>query len=74
MHAPALEERPDATPRAWYVYRRAQGRRRGSYVGPFEGPDAALAYLRDAIELELLLLDEASRSSSLFRISRRASV
>ncbi|MBV9326510.1 MAG: hypothetical protein JO352_22330 [Chloroflexi bacterium] len=64
--------KPDATLGSWYVYRRANGRRRGSYVGPFEGPDAALAHLRDAIELELLLLDEAGRSSSLFRVSRRA--
>ena len=58
---------------AWYVYRRASGRRRGSYAGPFDGPDAALAYLRDTLELEVLLLDVARRSSSLFRISRRLS-
>ena len=58
---------------AWYVYRRASGRRRGSYAGPFDGPDAALAYVRDTLELEVLLLDEARRSSSLFRISRRLS-
>jgi hypothetical protein len=64
--------KPGATHTSWYVYRRAHGRRRGAYVGPFEGPDAALAHLRDAIELELLLLDEAGRSSSLFRVSRRA--
>jgi hypothetical protein len=56
---------------AWYVYRRPYGRRRGSFAGPFDGPDAALGYLRDALELELLLLDEAGRSSSIFRISRR---
>jgi hypothetical protein len=63
--------KPGPTTPAWYVYRRASGRRRGSFAGPFDGPDAALAYLRDALELELLLLDEAGRSSSLFRISRR---
>jgi hypothetical protein len=58
---------------AWYVYRRASGRRRGSYASPFDGPDAALAYLRDTLELEVLLLDEAGRSISLFRSSRRLS-
>jgi hypothetical protein len=64
------DPRPDALC-GWYVYRRTHGRRRGSYVGPFEGPDAALAHLRDALELELLLIDETSRSSSLLRIIRR---
>jgi hypothetical protein len=58
----------------WYAYRRLHGRRRGAYVGPFAGPDAALAYVRDAMELELLLLDDTAPSSSFFRIVRRLSV
>ena len=58
---------------AWYVYRRALGRRRGSYTGPFDGPDGALAHVRDAMELELLLLDNIATSSSVFRIVRRLS-
>lgn len=58
----------------WYVYRRVHGRRRGAHAGPFAGPDAALAYVRDAMELELLLLDDTAPSSSFFQIVRRLSV
>ena len=57
----------------WYAYRRLHGRRRSAYVGPFAGPDAALAYVRDAMELKLLLLDNTAPSSSFFRIVRRLS-
>lgn len=57
----------------WHAYRRVHGRRRGAYVGPFAGPDAAPAYVRDTMELELLLLDDTAPSSSFFRIVRRLS-
>jgi len=56
---------------AWYVYQRGAGRRRGVFIGPFDGPDAAVAHLRDVVELELLLLDGQVRTSSTFRITRR---
>jgi len=58
---------------AWYVNRHAIGKRRGSYAGPFDGPDGALAYMRSATELELVLLDDTAPSSSVFRIVRRLS-
>ena len=55
----------------WFVYQRQHGRRRGTYLGPFDGPDAAIAYLRDVVELELLLQDGQSRTTNMFRITRR---
>jgi hypothetical protein len=62
---------PDPGTDAWYVYQRGTGQRRGVFSGPFDGPDAAVAHLRDLVELELLLLDGQVRTSSTFRISRR---
>jgi len=69
-----LSDRP-FTPAAdrdrWYLYQRRPGRQRGSYAGPFDGPDAALQHLRSTVEIELLaLIDAPGRSSSSFRIVR----
>jgi hypothetical protein len=65
------QAQPDLGGDAWYVYQRAAGRRRGAFIGPFDGPDAAVAHLRDTVELELLLLDGQVRTSSTSRITRR---
>src|SRR5438874_10676443 len=64
------QAQPGPSSDGWYVYQRAAGRRRGVFIGPFDGPDAAVAHLRDMVELELLLLDGQVRTST-FRISRR---
>jgi hypothetical protein len=63
---------PESVAEGWFVYQRQAGRRRGVYLGPFDAPDAAIAHLRDLVELELLLLDAQGRSTSTFRLTRRA--
>jgi hypothetical protein len=62
---------PESVAEGWFVYQRQVGRRRGVFLGPFDGPDGAIAHLRDLVELELLLLDAKARSTSTFRITRR---
>jgi hypothetical protein len=71
--AEAVQLQPQRASEAWFVYQRLAGRRRGMYLGPFEGPAAAIAHLRDVVELELLLLEGQSHSTSMFRITRRTS-
>ena len=71
-HLSPAEPQFSAALESWFVYIRVLGRRRGAYVGPFNGPDAAIAHLRDVVEMELLLFDTQVRSSSTFRIMRRA--
>jgi hypothetical protein len=67
-----VQLQPESRGEGWFVYQRQVGRRRGVYLGPFAGPDGAIAHhLRDPVELELLLLDAQARSTSTFRITRR---
>lgn len=68
-----VEEAAPSAGEAWYVYQRVFGRRRGTYLGPFDGPDAAIGHLSDLVEWELLLLDQQTPSSSTFRVVRRTS-
>ena len=60
-----------APPVGWFVYHRASGQHRGRYEGPLDGPDAAIALLRQLVEIELLLLMDSGRASSTYRIVRR---
>lgn len=62
---------PAADRDRWYLYQRLPGRQRGSYAGPFDGPDAALQHLRNTVEIELLaLIDAPGWSSSSFGLVR----
>jgi hypothetical protein len=67
-----VQLQPESVAGGWFVYQRQVGRRRGVYLGPFDGPDGAIAHLRDLVELELLVLDAQGRSTSTFRITWRA--
>jgi hypothetical protein len=59
------------TSRGWFVYHRADGKLRGRFEGPLEGPDAALALLKHLVEIELLLLVDSRRATSIYRIVQR---
>jgi hypothetical protein len=62
------------TPRGWFVCHRADGKLRGRFEGPLEGPDAALALLKHLVEIELLLLVDLGRATSIYRIDDAVSI